>query len=311
MLRDRRMLVERVSLTLCFPCKASFLPYLKSSCNNKLLDNSTEIKLARASALMFKPPNKSTVCLAQSSWELPEQPVTRMKTQPQQCHCPQAVPALHRLIQAGGQVTCSSPTSCWLSVELSVPVPGWLLATGTGLLSPGLAAGLWAGRCPQGQHGCKAREQKVWKHHLCFSPGWGREVNPMYLGKAAQPEAVPGGKEVPSRSDTCSRMETEHLKQVIHIFYKPKEPDCFCLHMVMHLCSRGGLCYWRQNNTCYPEGRKKFPSNTPSVSGEVQLWGYSCVGRLSKRRRPDTVALLRVKEIWRAKRRTQQDRDNP
>lgn len=55
--------------------------------------------------------------------------------------------------------------------------------------------------------------------------------------------AVPGGKEVPSRSDTCSRMEREHLKQVIHIFYKPKEPACFCLHMAMPLCSRGGMCY--------------------------------------------------------------------
>lgn len=129
--------------------------------------------------------------------------------------------------------------------ELSVPVPGWLPAMGTApplpwprswvmgrqVLRNSTAASLGNGGCGNTSPLLQSRVRQGSESHL-----------PGQSSSARGSRATPGGREVLSRSDTSSRMETEHLNRVIHISYKPKEPSCFCLHMAMQLCSRGGMC---------------------------------------------------------------------
>lgn len=162
---------------------------------------------------MFNPPGKST---AQSSCELPEQPVTRVKAQPQQCHCPQAAPALHELFQAGVQATCSSPASCCLRARRAQGACARLAPCHGHSTSSALASQLGRGQAGVlrnstaarlGSRGC-GNTSPLLQSRL----RQGRESHlPGQSSSARGSRAGPGGKEVLSRSDTCSRMETEHL----------------------------------------------------------------------------------------------------
>lgn len=137
---------------------------------------------------MFKASSKSTACLAQSSCELPEQPATHMKTQPQPAGCTCPARALPGRCPSHLQLT----TLCWLRA-CRAQCACARLAPCRGHSSPSpLASQL--GRGQQVSSGT-ARLQcwgtaGVKTHHLCFSLGWGREVNPICPGKADQPEAA-------------------------------------------------------------------------------------------------------------------------
>lgn len=109
------------------------------------------------------------------------------------------------------------------------------LAAGPGVLRDSTAARLGSRRCENTSPLLQSRVRQGSESHL-----------PGQSSSARGSRAVPGGKEVLSRRDTCSRMETEHLKQITHIFYKPKKP-------ASSACARPCICV--PERECATEGK--------------------------------------------------------
>lgn len=148
------------------PCPKPFRINKLPDQNMNPPDPSTEISLARASALLFKAPHKSTFG---TQWVPADRASTGtgMKTEPQQCHChgPWAhssacslyLPCTSSFRQVSKCPAAQQPPADQGHPEPSVPVPGRAQGTAHPLPWPCSCAML---TCALGQHSCKAAEQR-------------------------------------------------------------------------------------------------------------------------------------------------------
>lgn len=191
--------------------------------------HSTEIRLARASALVFKPPSKST---SGTEWVPVDRAtrVTGMKTEPQQCHC-------HRLWAHSSACRLYLPyTSFFRQVSKSPAAHQPLLTKGTQssvclcqagslpraqhILCPGLAAVSWSVSCIWDSTAARLENR-----------GCGKALS-VLQSRVRQGSCLrPVGKEESSL--------TSFVPLVFSIIIKPLPP---CLEMAEHLSTL--LCHF-------------------------------------------------------------------
>lgn len=160
------------------PCPKSFWMNKPADHSIDLADHSTDIRLARASALVFQPPCKSTIG---TEWVPADRAttVTCMKTEPQQCHCHRlwahrSACRLHLPYTSSFRQVSKSPAAHQAPadqehLELSVPVPEWAHGHST---SSALALQLCHGHLCSGTAQLQGwRTEGVEKHRPCSSPG--------------------------------------------------------------------------------------------------------------------------------------------